>query len=107
MVPLARVAIPSRAVSPAPTSLIAPPRNVAPTLTAEQLGHYLAIRAALTPREVALIQGVIRKLNERGDHARRQELIAELMSRTVAEAVEFIRAFIREASADGAAAGKR
>jgi len=48
---------------------------------------------------------VIRKLNERGDHARREELIAELMSRTVAEAVEFIRAFIRE-SEDGAAAGR-
>jgi len=105
MVPLARVAIPSRAVSPGPTSLVSTPRNASPTLTPEQLGHYMAIRAALTPREVALVHGVIRKLNERGDHARREELIAQLMSKTVEQAVKFIREFIRE-SEDGAAMGK-
>jgi len=105
-VPLARVAIPSRPVSPAPTSLISPPRNAPPTITAEQLRHYFAIRAALTAREVALVEGVIRKLNERGDHARREELIAELMSRTVEQGVEFVRAYIREAFGDRAAAGK-
>jgi len=103
-IPLARVAIPSRDVSTVPAAPIAPVRNALPTITPDQLQHFVAVRAALTPREQVLVDGVIRKLIERGDDATRMELVGELTSRTVEQGIEYVRAFIREAFGDRDAA---
>jgi hypothetical protein len=67
-----------------------------PTLTPEQIAHFLAIHRSLTVDEQALVQGVLDKLNAGGYHAERLQLMGELMSRSVEDGVALVRDFIRQ-----------
>jgi hypothetical protein len=101
-VPLARVAMPSRnvATTTAPTAAVSAPAvglTGVPTLTEAQLGHFMAIHAALTPTEQALVRGMLHKLNERADDSTRMQLMGELMAMSVEQGVGYVRSLIGQA----------
>ena len=75
-------------------------RNVAPT--GEQIAHLLRIRAVLTPREVAIVDGVIARM----DQPTRAWWLAELSAMNVDQAAERVQSLIPAASKKAAAAGE-
>jgi len=88
----------ARATAPAAPTAPAQARNASVAPTPEQVAHLLAIRAALTPREAALVDGMLARLVQRGDTATQGQLLAELSGLPVDQAVERVRSLIREAT---------
>jgi hypothetical protein len=78
------------------TAQIDGPRNAPPTieLTPEQYEHLLAIRARLSPREAAIAETVITRM----DPEMRAQWIAELSVISVDQAVDFVRSMIPKTS---------
>jgi len=65
-------------------------RNAAPIPTAEQIGHLLAIRSRLTPREMAIVDATLGQMTEEV----KAHWLARLSMMTVNEAVTEVRAQI-------------